>query len=53
MMFRYDFLARQRMHQLLREAEMARLRRVANDARRVTPTRPRAESGNGRGSFRA
>jgi hypothetical protein len=39
-MFRYDLLARQRQHELLREAEMARLRRVANEARRAHTAHP-------------
>jgi hypothetical protein len=39
-MFQYDLLARARQRELLREAEMARLRRIAQEARRSHPTRP-------------
>jgi len=39
-MMRYDLLARQRQQEMLREAEMGRLRKTANEARRVHPVRP-------------
>jgi hypothetical protein len=39
-MIRYELLARQRQQELLREAEMGRLRKTANEARRVHPARP-------------
>ena len=39
-MMRYDFLARQRQLEMLREAERGRLHKTANEARRVYPTRP-------------
>ena len=39
-MFQYDLLARARQRDLLREAERARLRRLARDGRRGQGTRP-------------
>jgi hypothetical protein len=39
-MFQYDLLIRSRQRELLRAAEMAQLRRIANDARRSHTTRP-------------
>lgn len=39
-MFQYDLLIRSRQRELLRAAEMAKLRRIANDARRSHTTRP-------------
>jgi hypothetical protein len=39
-MLRYDIFARQRQHELLREAETARLQRLANEGRRIHSTRP-------------
>jgi len=39
-MMRYDFLARQRQQELLREAEKGRLHKTAVEARRVHPARP-------------
>jgi hypothetical protein len=39
-MMRYDYLARQRQQEMLREAEMGRLRKTANEARRVHPVSP-------------
>jgi hypothetical protein len=43
-MIRYDFLARQRQQEILREAELGRLRKAANEARRVHPARPEPRS---------
>ena len=45
LMFQYDLLARARMRDLLREAESARLQRLAGDARRNHPTRPEQKLG--------
>jgi hypothetical protein len=44
-MFQYDLLARARIRDLLRDAEMARLRRIAVEARGSHPTKPEHKLG--------
>jgi len=39
-MMRYDFLARLRQQEMLRDAEKGRLHKAVSEARRLNPARP-------------